>query len=964
MEDSSTFLTSINIKSNIHEEKRFAKNRQKDFEDDIENALGLKKEDDTVEKVNKGLFNYFVQEKTKFADFQKIEDHYRKQLQEKQNIFNNNKLKIIEMKKQYKIIKQEILSSLETYFQFGSGGIDKYYSEKMDAVLDEIQLKKHELDSYNELHKNLYKENYLLKKKYEDEIKIQTLNDEQFDKYKNIQNHAIQTVERQQYLLNTLVEFHVDAKNSQDKEYSSRLKKLNNLNMHIIEIKKDAMILNQEINKVKHKQNLIQQKIEENKKINQNIKKYNSVIINDYKNMNKQLNFIFFLANPENCNFQDPKDINSLIKSINDHYAKAHDFNSEFQVKNEYINTLILKLNTLENEKKEVLKEKMKKIIIDKDGSDYKIKKKQILLNKKNIESNMKQIENKKGIIFKVFNYWSKYINLMNEKISKMTLYSNTIPDEFLLPINLEKFYEMSDDATKKYFTKNGNLFNSIPNTNTEKKMLNIKFSNNEKNNNISRKNSISGNLFKSFSNKKIKKKGENNNFFNKNNNNDIPTQRSINNKYSINLDAFRFIHISINKNMILFIIKIFKIFELNLVELYCVLFHCIFHLPPEEESSKESDLKYLNQFKLKKKPTTEIKLEIFHINKNNSLVNDKLSELIQNFHNTNEQRIRMMHLLEIEKKKKYIKDKENILKLKDATDKKELKMSDEDLIFSYVQFVKGQNKQNLTENNYNSPEKERQNSNITSIESTKKSKPKINKINTKITNWDKINNNNYMMKTDTNFFKDYNSNNHRYNLSYNEEIDSDEVDEQKEIMAKKIKKNGFFKVKSNKILKLDNPEVAKIYFRKNELRNFELQFFADKKKNFFDTYTFHTLYYNFRTKKKSEQLMKKKSENLPKISSPQKETIDTNYKRFYTTGNNLKVNKKGLKGDKIKLKTTTERGKNNNIKKIINNVCLSVNKINNKNATISDANYMTINSIKNSDNNTERQDLNDFNKK
>ena len=947
-EASSTFLTSINIKSNYHEEKRLAKNRQKDFEDDIEDALGLKNEDDTLEKVNKGLLNYFVQEKTKFADFQKIEDHYRKQLQEKQNIFNNNKLKIIEMKKQYKIIKQEILSSLETYFQFGSGGIDEYYAEKMNAVLDEIQIKKHELDSYNNIHKDLYKENYVLKKKYEDEIKLQTVNDEQFDKYKNIQDHAIQTVERQQYLLNTLKEFHVEEKNSQDKEYSSRLKKLNDLNIHIMEIKKDAIVLNKEINKIKHKQSLIQQKIDENKKINKNIKKYNSSIINDYKLLNKKLNFIFFLANIDNCDSNDPKDINSLIKNINFHYAKAHDLNSEFQVKNEYINTLILKLNKLENEKKEILKEKSKIIIIDKDGSDYKLKKKQIVLNKQNIDNNTKQIENKKGLIFKVFNYWSKYINLINEKIAKMTLYSNTDPDEYLLPINLEKFYEMSDDITKRCLIKNGNLFNNNQNINSVKNIINIKLSNNVKNNILkidNTKNSNKNSLIKSFSNKKSKKYGilSNNNFINKNNNN-ITVQKTITNRYSINLDAFRFIHISINKNMILFIIKIFKIFELNLIELYCVMFHSMFHVPQIEESSKESDLKYLNQFKLKTKQIIETPLEIFYINKNNSLINNKLNELIKNFHSTYEQRMRMKHLLEVEKRKKFIKEKENILKLKGATDKQELKMTDEDLIFTYVQFVKEQNETNLTEYNHNSHGNEINNSNFNIIDSKKKLKPKIN--NTKISNWDKINKNNFMMKTDSNFFKDYIAKK-RCNLSLNEEVDSDEVAEQKEMITKKYKKHGFYKVKSNKLLKLENPEVAKIYFRKNELRNFELQFFADKKKTFFDTYTFHTLYYNFRTKKKSEQLMKQKKENLPKISSPQKDKNEINYKHCLTSGNNVRENKTGILCNKIKLKTTTDRGKNNNMKKMMNNMCLSVNKLKHKKVSISEVSYGNSNSIK-----------------
>ena len=295
-----------------------------------------------------------------------------------------------------------------------------------------------------------------------------------------------------------------------------------------------------------------------------------------------------------------------------------------------------------------------------------------------------------------------------------------------------------------------------------------------------------------------------------------------------------------------------------------------------------------------------------------------------------------MQRLLEIEKKKKYIKEKENILKLKGATDKQELKMSDEDLIFTYVQFVKGQKEPNMTEPDNNSVEKEKKNNN--NVDSTKKSKLKVNNINTNISNWDKISKRNYMLKTDSNFFKGYNHHT-GCNLSFNEELDSDEVAEQKEIITKKNKKRGFLRVKSNRLLKLDNPEVAKIYFRKNELRNFELQFFADKKKNFFDTYTFHTLYYNFRTKKKSEQLIKNKKENFPKILSPKKEKNGINYNHCFTSENSKKENKKGILDNKIKLKVTTDRGKSSNIKKMMNNMCFSVNKLKHKNVAISDAN-------------------------
>ena len=220
--------------------------------------------------------NFLINEKTNFADLDKVESHYQSQIITQYSTYNANKTIIEEKAKEYNRITTQIETALVSRLDFSQNDFYLYYKKVISEINKAIRLKEHELECYRKSYKRLYKSNYLLKKKYEEEMKIQNLNDEQHEKYNIIKNHAILTITNQNTMLNNMKLFYELSTMTYSNKMNKKTKKFNELEFQVMMIKKDTKDIEEIITRSKIEQ------IELRKTISN---QYNYKLHNDYMSL-------------------------------------------------------------------------------------------------------------------------------------------------------------------------------------------------------------------------------------------------------------------------------------------------------------------------------------------------------------------------------------------------------------------------------------------------------------------------------------------------------------------------------------------------------------------------------------------------------------------------------------------------------------------------------------------------------
>ena len=125
----------------------------------------------------------------------------------------------------------------------------------------------------------------------------------------------------------------------------------------------------------------------------------------------------------------------------------------------------------------------------------------------------------------------------------------------------------------------------------------------------------------------------------------------------------------------------------------------------------------------------------------------------------------------------------------------------------------------------------------------------------------------------------------------------SDEEENKKSIESLKNNKLKFFKSKNNLnsyLIKTNNLETNKIYFRINDLRNLELHYFKQKDRFMVNQSIFNDLYYNFKKKlvkkKQYKSILKIPNINNSKIKNLNK-SVSTKNLNYKTTKNKTSIN-------------------------------------------------------------------------
>ncbi len=341
-ENNDIYSNKINSNNFISNEDKNKNNKfltERDFSKMRINEYKKKKNNELISNEIKNEYvEYIMFKEPKYADFDKISEEYQKQLYSSYQKYNNNLLVIKRKKEELKVIISIIEKSLVNNYFLKDSSMLPVYEKLIEKIKLDILTKKQEHDGYHNLYEELYNKNYTIKRKVLDEIEIDTINNNFYDQYKILKNHAIVQVSKKQEVLNQIEEYGKKMEEDHDKELKQKNKILKDLRLHIEVFKEDEKDLLNKLTKIKKKREeiteLIKEKIERNQTIHNSlgylVVRYHRSFISMnkiFRSVNaKNLDDVLYDVSYINHNFNQLKKrivaVNQNISDLNSEYGK------------------------------------------------------------------------------------------------------------------------------------------------------------------------------------------------------------------------------------------------------------------------------------------------------------------------------------------------------------------------------------------------------------------------------------------------------------------------------------------------------------------------------------------------------------------------------------------------------------------------------------------------------------------
>ena len=250
-------------KKNFMCERDFSRIRQQSTENKKNSEL-------MANELKEEYLEYIMLKEPKYADFEKISEDHRRKIYLSFQKYNNNLLIIANKKAEHKKILSEIEKSLINNYYLKDSSMLPVYEQLIEKVKLDILTKQQEYDGYHKLYEELYNQNYTIKRKVLDEIDIDRVNENFYDQYKILKNHAIVQVSKKQDALSQVEEFQKKILEDHEKEIKQKNKILKDLKLQIEVFKEDEKDLVNKLKKIKAKRGQINQIIKEKEKKNIN----------------------------------------------------------------------------------------------------------------------------------------------------------------------------------------------------------------------------------------------------------------------------------------------------------------------------------------------------------------------------------------------------------------------------------------------------------------------------------------------------------------------------------------------------------------------------------------------------------------------------------------------------------------------------------------------------------------------
>ena len=392
----------------------------------------------TKEKLTENFFGYLVNEKSNYANFEKVAEYYEMKLFKNENIYNINKEKIKNKKEEIMKLQQKLFNIILSHINVEDNlNLELYYKKRTDQLRQEINFVEQEFEVYKNIYSELYKKHYNLNAKLETmKEQVDTL-EQQYKKYINIKTTADNKILKQKNLLKSLNFYY---------------HRIHNLNENIITKKQKK--LNYEIQRLKsddeQKEVYLRKIIEQNKEIDNFIQQSKKQYLLYMKDLKVYIKDYF-----KDCLNMDS--INKIIKEndielIRDEYNKIIVKNKQLSSMCSHISKKIIKLNnifvSLVKEHNFIINAINNKFQTGKKGIKNNIIFHNDNINKLNIITSIirNNIEDKKNIFFKNFRL---LITIIYSTLKLISIINHS--RNISISVNGEIFYEKRDDLIKNY---------------------------------------------------------------------------------------------------------------------------------------------------------------------------------------------------------------------------------------------------------------------------------------------------------------------------------------------------------------------------------------------------------------------------------------------------------------------------------------------------------------------------------
>lgn len=303
--------------------------------------------------LNETFLNFFIEKEASFADFDKISLHYESLAVAKYHQYNQNITIINQKKKEYEGLLLKMEQELVSFLHLTQENLESYYDNTLDSLQTIIKQKEHEVNCYNNTFKRLYKANYLIKKRLEQEMKYEQLNDAQCEKYSILKNHALLTVTKQTQMLNNVISFHEMANVKYGDSIKAKTQKYNQIDFQVVMIKKDTVEIEKHLQSYKKRQITTKQEIRKIVALNSKSKLDNLSLSKEYLKIKLKLLEIYDVLRV--------KGLDEIIKQFNLQRKVYQSLNSQFADANKEIAITNIELTKLIKHLKMVNREIMNK---------------------------------------------------------------------------------------------------------------------------------------------------------------------------------------------------------------------------------------------------------------------------------------------------------------------------------------------------------------------------------------------------------------------------------------------------------------------------------------------------------------------------------------------------------------------------------------------------------------------------
>ena len=306
-------------------------------------------ESKTNQSIQENFLNFVILNNSQYADFTKIEEHYKQKLISINAKFNKNRECINKKKKEYSELLDQIGIELKQNYIIADDSYLAIYNEKINKIRYLIKVKEHEFECYKNIYSRVYKENYLMKKRLEQERIYEKKDNEQYEQYNIIKEQKVKILNNQTNILNTVKRIERLSTKKYENEIEQKLNKLKKIDLQVMSLKNEISYKKNEMRVIKANQKNLAHDLNFYTKLNSKIK---SELISLRKEIFiekiKYLKLIEYLKERESTSNENP--LRLIILSYNSQQTSYNNYIHKFNVANKEIESLHFMLTQLDNE--------------------------------------------------------------------------------------------------------------------------------------------------------------------------------------------------------------------------------------------------------------------------------------------------------------------------------------------------------------------------------------------------------------------------------------------------------------------------------------------------------------------------------------------------------------------------------------------------------------------------------------